>query len=78
MPIWDSSDVLITIIGKRHHRPEPAHGIIFGHASRRWLRFRAESNKGLAGVPSFGKEVGACRWDRSIPSRTVALIWPSR
>jgi len=51
VPIWDSSDVLITIIGKRHHRPEPAHGIIFGHASRRWLRFRAGNNKGLAGIP---------------------------
>ena len=59
MPIWDSSDVLITIIGKRHHRPEPAHGIIFGHASHRWLRFRDGDNKGLAGIPRLGEAGGS-------------------
>src|SRR6266850_4077188 len=59
VPIWDSSDVLVTIISKRHHRPDPAHRIIFGHASHRWLRFRAGNNKGLAGIASFGKARGS-------------------
>jgi hypothetical protein len=59
VPIWDSSDGLITIIGKRNHRPDPAHRIIFGHASHCWLRFRAENNRGLAGIPSSGKACGS-------------------
>jgi hypothetical protein len=79
VPIWDSSDGLITIIGKRHHRPDPPHRIIFGHAlaiagsdsAPRIIEDSPES-------PVLAKHVGACRWDRSIPSRAGALIWRSR
>ena len=31
VPIWDSSDFLITNIGKRHHRPDLPSGNIFGY-----------------------------------------------
>ena len=78
VPIWDSSDGLITIIGKRNHRPDPAHRIIFGHASRRGSDSAPRIIEDSPESAVLAKHVGACRWDRSIPSRAGVLIWRSR